>query len=231
MVGHYDRAYTDLLENPSRIQRKSTDEGSKKVFWYLKGQGNARYNARIPRGRKSLCEADVTEFGEEAFGKKHGFSNPLDAWFYEERGRRLDADAEFFALDRREAVAKKYSFAASFLEGKEVLHLGCGTAGGTVLLKHEGRAKFVRGMDNNKLAIAYGKLLKRNENIFLSYGDALDTGLETESLDAIVVIDLIEQVECDGTLIEECQRILRPGGVLVLSCGDLWSNVMENAGS
>lgn len=228
LVCHYERAYTDLLEDPSRILRKVVDDGSKKAFWYLKGQGNARYNARIPRGRKPLCEADIVEFGEEAFGKKHGFSNPVDAWFYEERGRRLDGDAAFFSSARREAVAKKYSFAASFIEGKKVLHLGCGTAAGTVLLKHEGKPKSVHGMDNDKLAVAYGKLLKRNEKVLLSCGDALATGLEAESFDAIVAINLVEQVDSDGTLIEECRRLLRPGGMLVLSCGDFWSEAMEH---
>ena len=224
---HYERAYTDLLEDPSRIRRKGVGAGSKKALWHLKGQGNIRYNARIPRGRRPLCEADVTEFGEEAFGRKHGLANPVDAWFYEERGRRIDGDAAFFASARREAVSEKYLFAASFLEGKEVLHLGCGTAAGTVLLKDEGRAKSVQGVDNDKLAIAYGKLLKRNEGIRLSCGDALETGLEDASFDAIVTIDLVEQVGCDGALLKECKRLLRPGGKLIVSCGDFWSEAME----
>jgi SAM-dependent methyltransferase len=52
----------------------------------------------------------------------------------------------------------------------------------------------------------------------LREGDALASGLPTESADAVTAIGLVEYLDSDEQFFREAARLLRPGGVLVVSC-------------
>ncbi len=49
-------------------------------------------------------------------------------------------------------------------------------------------------------------------------GDGLASGLPEGAFDAVVALGLIEYLPEDGPLMREAHRLLRPGGVLVVSC-------------
>lgn len=97
------------------------------------------------------------------------------------------------------------------LPGKRVLDLGCGT--GAVLKELEGWAEPV-GADFSELALQFARG-KVGAGLVLADGTTLP--FSAASFDACVALDVFEHIEDDRAAMAECARVLRPGGVLVLS--------------
>ncbi len=89
-----------------------------------------------------------------------------------------------------------------FAEGK-VLEVGCGT--GHV----QNKLKNVVGMDITL------SMLKKNKNDAVC-ADAHSIPFKDEAFDAVYSIDVIEHVQSPGKMIEECRRVLKKNGILIL---------------
>jgi SAM-dependent methyltransferase len=103
--------------------------------------------------------------------------------------------------------------------GGAVLDLGCGT--GVVSRELESIAT-VTSLDLSELALGFSarRGLRR-----LVKGDGTRLPLRDASFDGIVGLDIFEHIEDDELAFREACRVLRPGGVLVLSVpafGSLW---------
>jgi SAM-dependent methyltransferase len=111
----------------------------------------------------------------------------------------------------------RYHFAARWCAGKRVLDVACGEGYGTALLARH--AAHVTGADISAEAIAharnrYGSLA--NAKFVEASCTALP--LDDASVDVAVSFETIEHIAAQAEFIEELARVLKPGGVLVLSC-------------
>lgn len=95
------------------------------------------------------------------------------------------------------------------LQGLRVLDLGCGNGCYTVELAR--RAEWVCGLDIQLSNLSdFREALPRVQ----AAGEYLP--FASESFDAVTMIEVLEHTACDTTALQECFRILKRGGVLVL---------------
>jgi SAM-dependent methyltransferase len=97
-------------------------------------------------------------------------------------------------------------------DGKVVLDLPCGEGAFTKRML-EGGANVFSADFLNILRIPHGQFSVVDMNQRLPYADAM--------FDAVVCIDGIEHIERPFDFIRECQRIIRKGGVLIISTPNL----------
>jgi len=93
----------------------------------------------------------------------------------------------------------------------KVLDLGCGT--GAFAVELTASAEPV-GADMSRLALDYARS-RGSFGIVQADGSALP--FRSASFDAAIGLDVFEHIEDDQAAMNECARVLRPGGVLVLT--------------
>lgn len=101
-----------------------------------------------------------------------------------------------------------------------ILDLGCGTGG---VLKHLAPFGDAVGLDPAPEAARYCQ--QRNVKMVVGSGDTLP--FADKSFDAVLALDVIEHVPDDAALLQEARRVLRPGGVLLVTVPALpwlWSS-------
>ncbi|MDP6775759.1 MAG: methyltransferase domain-containing protein, partial [Candidatus Latescibacteria bacterium] len=111
--------------------------------------------------------------------------------------------------------AKRYVFASQFCSGKRVLDVGCGTGYGAKVLA--GRAAEVVGLDLSSDAAGYGNRTYGAESVRRLVSDGRSIALKSGLFDVAVCFEMIEHIVEHDTLLEELKRLLRPGGILVVS--------------
>ena len=115
---------------------------------------------------------------------------------------------------------ERYSIAAEYCEGKRVLDAACGIGYGSNLLKHEGKAKEVVGVDNSAEALEYANTHWRTPNIKFQQFDLeqRDDFTELGIFDTIVSLETLEHLQPYPTeTLEKFDEILKPGGYLIYS--------------
>src|SRR3989344_9671308 len=105
------------------------------------------------------------------------------------------------------AVITKYS------KDSIVLDLGCGPGDDTFEMAKY--AKKVFGVDSSKRMLDYAK--RKYPGINFIYSDATDTPLENNSVDVVFSLGLLEYIKNKEKLMREIYRVLKPGGVSVIS--------------
>lgn len=111
----------------------------------------------------------------------------------------------------------RYEFAARFLKAEAtVLDLGCGCGYGSAHLA-EAPFRTVVGVDRSEEATAYAR--KRYDLARLSFVTASATELpvKPDSVDAVVAMEMIEHVADAEAVLREVNRVLKRGGVFVVS--------------
>ena len=100
--------------------------------------------------------------------------------------------------------------------GKEIkiLDLGCGDGRLCPLWKELTSAE-VYGLELSPNAVEQAQ--KRYPFIYYKEGDAVATGYEDEQFDVIICQEVLEHVAHQKDLINECRRILKPDGYLLLT--------------
>ena len=112
----------------------------------------------------------------------------------------------------------RYRWACTFTAGKRVLDAACGTGYGSHMLATEGQAEFVLGLDLASDVIEENsKRYASQANLKFEVGDVCDLQLPAESFDVYTSFETIEHVPDPLKLLQEAKRILRPGGLLLLS--------------
>ena len=103
-----------------------------------------------------------------------------------------------------------------------LVDLGCG--GGDLCAHAAGLGFDVTGVDIATGMIEEGEGRRRTlppeirDRLRFRAADALASGLPTSGADAVTALGLLEYLEEDDAFFAEAARLLRPGGVLVVSC-------------
>jgi SAM-dependent methyltransferase len=112
----------------------------------------------------------------------------------------------------------RYLLAASVVRGKEVLDIACGEGYGSALLAAS--AARVTGVDISPEAVAHARAKYRAGNLEFREGSCAAMPLPDASVDVVVSSETIEHHDQHEAMLREVRRVLRPGGVLVISSPD-----------
>lgn len=117
----------------------------------------------------------------------------------------------------------RYALVRELCKGKSILDLACGEGYGSRLLAEWGAARVV-GVDVSRDAIEQARALFATPRVDYRLADAnaLMNLFPEERFDLIVSLETIEHVEAPEQLLRDFQRLLKPGGVLALSCPNDW---------
>lgn len=110
----------------------------------------------------------------------------------------------------------RYRFALKFLSGREtVLDCACGSGYGTKILSSS--AKAVHGVDLCEVAIEHAKRHHGASNVAYSTASVYGLPFASESVDLYCSFETIEHVERPRDLTAEAWRVLKPGGLFLVS--------------
>jgi SAM-dependent methyltransferase len=112
---------------------------------------------------------------------------------------------------QRHVVA--YRFAAGRLRGARVLDAGCGEGYGTDILART--AESVVGVDLDSGVVR--RAARRYPRASFEPADIVSLPYPADSFDGVVSLQVIEHVAQPASFLQECARVLRPGGTMVLS--------------
>jgi ubiquinone/menaquinone biosynthesis C-methylase UbiE len=107
----------------------------------------------------------------------------------------------------------RYRFATRFVRGKRVLDIACGEGYGAAALSRAGAASVI-GVDISEETCEHAR---RKYGVDARQGSADQIPLPAQSIDVVVSFETIEHVERPEAFLDECLRVLMPGGTLVLS--------------
>jgi len=114
----------------------------------------------------------------------------------------------------------RYATARGFVRDRRVLDIACGEGYGSWLMKEWG-AREVVGVDISEDALATARATFSRAGVTFVRVDAADESLRTlgpEPFDLIICLETIEHVREPSALLAGLQRLLRPGGTLIISC-------------
>jgi len=119
-------------------------------------------------------------------------------------------DIENYWFRRHEVV---YQRLAGHCTGRDVLEAGFGEGYGADLLA--GVARRVIGVDYDESAVAHVRA--RYPRVEAQQGNLAELPLPDASVDVVVNFQVIEHLWDQSQFVAECRRVLRPGGLLLMS--------------
>jgi SAM-dependent methyltransferase len=117
---------------------------------------------------------------------------------------------ENYWFRRHEVV---YERLASRCTDRDVLEAGCGEGYGADLIADVARR--VIGLDYDESAVAHVRA--RYPRVEMLHGNLAELPLADGTVDVVVNFQVIEHLWDQGQFVAECLRVLRPGGVLLMS--------------
>lgn len=110
--------------------------------------------------------------------------------------------------------AARYVYALQFVQGRRVLDIACGTGYGIGLLRSQ--ASFVAGVDIDPEA-AKSAISECGENAGVLLGNGLGLPFGDAAFDIVTSFETMEHLHERRLFLSELERIISPGGTLVLS--------------
>lgn len=121
----------------------------------------------------------------------------------------------------------RYFFARELCRGQDVLDVASGEGYGAALLAPIART--VTGVEIDPASVAHAARSYQRDNLAFVRGDARALPLGSASVDVVVSFETLEHLVEHELFLREVKRVLRPGGLLVLSTPD--RDVYSPAGS
>ncbi len=109
----------------------------------------------------------------------------------------------------------RYACARDLVRGKVVLDIASGSGYGSALLAET--AAQVHGMDASAEAVAYANEQFGAPNIEFAVADAVNIPLPDHSIDVVITFETIEHIDDYAKFVSEIRRILKPGGLAIIS--------------
>ena len=114
----------------------------------------------------------------------------------------------------------RYCFATELVRGKQVVDVACGSGYGTLVLAQSG-AERVCGLDVSKEAIAFSRAAHQAPNLSYAIADAQMLAEVGDSIfDVVISFETLEHIRNVHAYLDEMKRILRPGGLFLVSTPD-----------
>ncbi|MFK2904156.1 methyltransferase domain-containing protein [Dyella ginsengisoli] len=151
---------------------------------------------------------------------------PLES-LSEERGLHMDMLRD--AGERSDAHVIRYDWASGYVKpGDRVLDAACGLGYGGRVIAASTRADRIIGIDGSKYAIDYAKMSFSEDGDRVRYElgmlpEAL-SALEDNSVDLVTSFETLEHVADPVAVLREFHRILVPGGRILVSVPNDWSD-------
>lgn len=110
----------------------------------------------------------------------------------------------------------RYRYAAAHVSGRMVLDVATGSGFGADMLAREGAALVV-GCDLSVSEVMAARSTFRSPRIHFVPGDATRLPFQSAAFDVVASMETLEHIADGRGFLLEIRRVLRPGGVLVLS--------------
>ena len=112
----------------------------------------------------------------------------------------------------------RYLLARDYCRDKDVLDVASGEGYGAALLAQVARS--VTGVELDEAVVEAARREFARPNLSFHAGDARDVPLPDASLDVVVSFETLEHLREQDRFLAELKRVLRPGGLLVISTPD-----------
>jgi SAM-dependent methyltransferase len=113
-----------------------------------------------------------------------------------------------------ERVCTRYAWAVGYVGGKDALEIACGTGPGLGLIKAAARSFAAGDISDSILERARSHYVDR---VDLRVMDAMALPFADRSLDVVIIFEALYYVPDAAKFADECRRVLRPGGVVLVS--------------
>ncbi len=143
-------------------------------------------------------------------------------WLYDRAASQYEAIKKFDPECERALIGAP--LARMLPPGATILDVGAGTLRVARALRAAGAAQQVIAVDRSRRMLEEGrKLLPGAGACHLVQADCMALPLASGSCDAVTFLEVAEFVQNLGAALAECQRVLSPGGVLLLSNRKGWA--------
>ena len=106
----------------------------------------------------------------------------------------------------------RYRFACGFVFGKRVLDVGCGTGYGAWLMREEGGAEIVLGLDRFTQSLS-----TEDGTVQFAAGRVEQLPVADRQFDVAVSMETVEHLQDPLPYLWEMRRVLREGGLVIVS--------------
>ncbi len=110
----------------------------------------------------------------------------------------------------------RFAFLAGFVEGKDILEVGCGTGYGTSYMYSKGARRAV-GVDISATALDVAREAWTGPGLEFYQMSAEELAFPDDSFDMVCSVGAIDHMTAPVRFVQSARRILRPGGIFACS--------------